>query len=110
MSAFFNENGVTVAIEDPIKLDIPKKFIILQNYPNPFNSTTKIDFTLPKGGMTGLAVYNLLCREIDKLIDEYRPAGTDRITWNASDLSSGLSFNRLQAGEFVETKQMMLII
>ena len=105
----FNENGVTIGIEDPRKLDIPENFALLQNYPNPFNSTTKIDFTLPKGGMTRLAVYNLLGREVDKLIDEYRPAGTYQINWNASDVASGIYFYRLQAGEFVETKKMLLL-
>ena len=105
----FNENGVTVAIEDPIKLDIPEKFILLQNYPNPFNSSTRIYFTLPKGGMTQLVIYDLLGREVDKLIEEYRSAGTYQINWNASKVSSGIYFYRLQTGDFMETRKMVLL-
>ena len=105
----FNENGVTVGIEDPIKLDIPEKFILLQNYPNPFNSSTRIYFTLPKGGMTQLVIYDLLGREVDKLIEEYRSAGTYQINWNASKVSSGIYFYRLQTGDFMETRKMVLL-
>ena len=59
--------------------------------------------------MTRLAVYNLLGREVDKLIDEYRPAATYQINWNASDVASGIYFYRLQVGDFIQIRKMVLL-
>jgi hypothetical protein len=88
---------------------LPKEFILLQNYPNPFNSGTTIRFSIVKAMEVRLAVYDLLGREVQTLIDEYKQAGIYTAFFDATDLSSGVYFCRLQAGEAVETRPMVLL-
>jgi len=91
------------------KVSAPEQFSLSQNYPNPFNASTSISFALPQPGDVRLVVYDLLGRQVETLLDGYRPAGTHRITFDASDYSSGVYFYRVQAGERVETKRMLLL-
>jgi hypothetical protein len=91
----------------------PQRFSLEQNYPNPFNPSTKIRFTVPQVG-TGhapslLKVYDILGREVATLVHEEKPAGTYEINFDATKLSSGVYFYRLQAAGFVETKRMILM-
>ncbi len=84
-----------------------------QNYPNSFNPSTKISFTIPNVG-TGLAlsvlkVYDVLGNEVATLVDEHLEAGKYEVTFDASNLTSGIYFYRLQAGSFIETKKMILL-
>ncbi|UCC79199.1 MAG: T9SS type A sorting domain-containing protein [Candidatus Zixiibacteriota bacterium] len=88
---------------------IPSSVSLSQNYPNPFNAQTTIRFVLPKAQDVELAVYDLLGRQIDMLIDEYLEAGAHNVNFDASSLSSGVYFYRLQAGEMVETRRMVLL-
>ena len=87
----------------------PLSYQINQNYPNPFNPSTTIGYQLAKGGKVTLKVYNVLGKEIVTLVNEYKPAGEYEINWNAADLPSGVYFYQLQAGEFIETKKMVLL-
>lgn len=80
-----------------------------QNYPNPFNPITVIKYHLAEPGYVTISIYNLLGMEIAKLVNEEKSAGDYTITFNASSLSSGTYFYKLQAGSFVETKKMLLI-
>ncbi len=90
--------------------NIPKKYDLYQNYPNPFNPVTKINFDLPKDSKVSLIVYDILGREIARLINgEMRQAGRYMIDFNGSNLSSGVYFYRLLAGDFVSVKRMLLI-
>jgi photosystem II stability/assembly factor-like uncharacterized protein len=89
--------------------EIPANFSLSQNYPNPFNPSTKINFNLPKSGNVTLKVYDILGSEVATLVDESLNAGTYNIDWNASSLSSGVYFYRLQTGDFTDTKKMMLV-
>jgi hypothetical protein len=88
---------------------LPKEFILLQNYPNPFNSGTTIKFSIVNAMEVRLAVYDLLGREVQTLIDEYKQAGIYTAFFDATDLSSGVYFCRLQVGEAVETRPMVLL-
>ena len=88
---------------------IPDRILLLQNYPNPFNARTTIRFVLPKSQDVELTIYDLLGRQVEVIIDEYRQAGVHALTFDASSLSSGFYFYRLQAGEAVETKRMVLL-
>jgi hypothetical protein len=88
---------------------MPYIFAIAQNYPNPFNASTSISFSLPEPGDVILTVYDLLGREVETLLDDYHPAGTHQITFDASDFASGIYFYRLQAGETVESRRMVLL-
>ncbi len=87
----------------------PKSFKLYQNYPNPFNPTTKISWQTPAGSWQTLKVYDILGNEVATLVDEYRDAGKYEITFNASNLASGVYFYRLKAGNYIETKKMMLL-
>ena len=79
------------------------------NYPNPFNPTTEIRFTLPQAQRVTLVVYDLLGREVARLLDGPVEAGRQRVRFDASDLSSGMYLYRLQAGTFVKTRRMVLL-
>ena len=91
------------------ELIIPRHFMLMQNYPNPFNPTTTITFSLPKQQHVTLMIYNLLGREVHTLVDEQSQAGMHTVTFDASELSSGIYFYRLQAGDYSESKRMMLL-
>ena len=80
-----------------------------QNYPNPFNPTTTIEYTLPHAKYATLKVYNVVGEEVATLVDGEQAAGIVRTTWDASGMSSGVYFYRLTAGEYVQTRQMVLM-
>ncbi len=88
---------------------VPDKIELLQNYPNPFNPSTTITFKSTMRANATLKIYDVLGREIRTLVDEKLSPGTYNITWNASGLTSGAYFYRLQIGSYVETKKLMLI-
>lgn len=88
---------------------IPANFELNQNYPNPFNPSTKIQFSLARSTKVKLNVYNLLGKEIVKLIDRELPASTYSVNFNANNLPSGIYFYRITAGDFVKTRKMLLI-
>jgi hypothetical protein len=90
-------------------LEKVSSFRLAQNYPNPFNPGTKIKFTIADLGFTILKVYDILGNEIATLLDEYKQAGTYEVEWNATGLPSGIYFYQLKAGEFIETKKMVLM-
>jgi hypothetical protein len=89
--------------------EIPEKFNLGQNYPNPFNPSTTISFSIPSAGFTSLKVYDVLGNEVAALVNEDRPAGNNEVRLNASSLSSGTYFYKLQAGSFTEVKKMILL-
>jgi 5'-nucleotidase len=89
--------------------DKPTTFELAQNYPNPFNPTTTINYQLPTNALVTLKVYDVVGREVATLVNARQEAGRYDINFNATSLSSGVYFYRLQAGSFVETKKMMLV-
>ena len=91
------------------KPTIPNYFNISQNYPNPFNPTTVINYSVPRSNMVTIRVYDILGNETATLVNEEKPAGSYSINFNASRLSSGVYFYRMQAGSFVETKKLILM-
>ena len=113
-------NGLLSANPTEVKeknIAVPNKFKLLQNYPNPFNPTTRIKYEIPKSGMfIQLKVYDLLGREVAILVNEDKPAGTFEIEFNSansryasSPIPSGIYFYKLQAGDFIQTRKMILI-
>jgi hypothetical protein len=86
----------------------PQGFELSQNYPNPFNPITQINYTLPRDGHVRLEIYNLLGQKVGTLVDEYQQAGQKTVNWEAKDLSSGIYFYKLTAGDFTATKKMVL--
>lgn len=89
--------------------EIPSKFELKQNYPNPFNPETVIEFSLPKSSNVTLIVYNSLGQEVAKLIDEPLSAGSYKVKFNGGNLSSGVYFYKLTAGDQSSVKKMLLI-
>jgi hypothetical protein len=83
--------------------------VLFQNYPNPFNPSTKISWQLPVGGQVTLKVYDVLGNEVVTLLDEYKPAGSYEVEFNASGINSGVYFYKLQAGSYTETKKLVLL-
>jgi len=88
---------------------MPTSHSLFQNYPNPFNPSTTIEFSLPRAEDVTLKIYNLLGEEVERLVSERLQAGTHSLQWNAVGMSSGVYFYRLQAGEFTETKKLILL-
>ncbi len=88
---------------------IPGKIEFFSNYPNPFNATTSFTFSSLEPQHVTLAVYDLLGGEVKTLLDEHISAGMHHITFDASDLASGIYFYSLQAGDRTETKRMVLL-
>ena len=83
--------------------------ICYQNYPNPFNPRTIISYQLPVSGNVVLKVYDVLGNEITTLVNEEKPVGYYETNWNASNLPSGVYFYQLKAGDFVQTRKMILL-
>ena len=104
-----------VAVAGPVSVhnistEIPGSYSLNQNYPNPFNPSTTIKFALPKTSVVTLKVYNVSGQLVNTLIsNETVTAGTQEVSFNASNLSSGIYFYTIEAGSFKETKKMMLI-
>ena len=99
-----------------VEVEIPfvNKFSLSQNYPNPFNPVTKIKYSIPqnvrrKTGNVSLKIYDVLGREVATLVNEEKPAGEYEVEFNGTALPSGIYFYQLRAGDFVETKKMVLI-
>ena len=95
---------------------LPGNFKLFQNYPNPFNPTTKIKYTIPVGTSrrdgtvsVQLRVYDVLGNEIATLINEEKPAGIYEVEFDGTNLTSGIYFYKMQAGDFLETKKMLLL-
>ncbi|MFZ1288901.1 MAG: YCF48-related protein, partial [Melioribacteraceae bacterium] len=84
------------------------RFSLYQNYPNPFNPITNISYTIPKTEFVSLKVYDILGREISNLVSEKQSAGNYQIRFDASNLSSGIYLYRLQSGNFVDIKKLIL--
>lgn len=88
---------------------VPEKFYLSQNYPNPFNPVTKINFDIPKSGLTSLKVYDILGNLIYSLVDGQLNAGNYSYDFSGADLSSGIYYYKLTSGDFTDVRKMTLI-
>ncbi len=86
-----------------------RQVYLLGNFPNPFNPSTEISFSLPNASDVKLEVYNIMGQKVATVIDGLFEAGDHTAMWDASSFSSGVYFYRLEAGEFVETRKMVLL-
>ena len=89
--------------------NVPERFSLAQNYPNPFNPSTIIKYSVPENGFVRLSVYNLVGEEVSVLVSETVDAGFYEVTFNATNLPSGTYFYRLQVGNIVQLKKMLLM-
>ncbi len=105
--------GIATDITDPSEI-LPKVFSLSQNYPNPFNPSTTIRFTLPRQTFVRLEIFNVLGQKVTTQVDQLMPAGDYTISWDGTDnagrpVSSGVYLYRITAGEFVDTRKMLLL-
>jgi len=107
------EIGLATSPKEPVSVEQetiqPSAFSLEQNFPNPFNPNTKIKYSISQSSQVQIKVYDVLGNEIETLVNEEKPAGTYELKWNAGNLSSGIYFYQLRAGEFVITKKMILL-
>ena len=108
MGAYGGGDSVTVGIEFP-DIRPPEELSISQNYPNPFNAMTVISYSLPEPSQVTIEIYDILGRQVETWLDDFREAGEHQIIWDASDLSSGLYFYRIQIGYYGQTNKMILL-
>ena len=106
-TAWINGGGVTHL--NLAEKNRPENFELYQNYPNPFNPSTKISFKIPQTSIVQIKVYDVLGNEISSLINEEKPAGQYELTFDGTDLPSGVYFYQLKVGDFVLTKKMLLL-
>jgi len=102
-------NGGVTFIEDENNFTQPKDFLLQQNSPNPFNPSTSIQYAINSTQFVTLKVYDLLGREVATLVNEEKIAGKYEVDFNASSLASGIYFYKLQSGNFVQTRKMILL-
>lgn len=104
-------DGITSVSSKEENKFISGGYTLLQNYPNPFNPSTVITYSIPKAGLVTLKVYDILGREAAVLVNEFKEAGTYSSSFYAqhSALNSGFYFYKLQAGDFTQTRKMILM-
>lgn len=100
-------SDMVTTVEDN-KINQPSNFTLYQNYPNPFNPSTNIRFEVPTSGFVSLKVFDVLGREVAELLNEYKSVGNYDVNFDASKLTSGVYFYKLQTGNFSSTKKMVL--
>jgi len=113
---FVDENGNVISqASQSIKIEnIPEEFKLHQNYPNPFNPVTTINYDLPQQTYVNLMIYDILGKEVVKLVSEEKPAGYQSVIWNTRNsigtpVSAGIYFYQIQTKNFVKTRKMVLL-
>ncbi|NOG44385.1 MAG: T9SS type A sorting domain-containing protein [Calditrichaeota bacterium] len=105
--SIFAEFEIATGIESKNKY--PASYFLAQNYPNPFNPSTEISFGLKKASFVNLEVYNLLGKKVATLLEEKKQSGLHSVSFDGSNLSTGVYYYRIQAGNFTATKKMLLV-
>ena len=88
---------------------LPGQYALSQNYPNPFNASTLISYELPRQSQVTIEIYDILGRRVTTLINKKQPAGIYQAIWRADNVSSGIYYYKLQAGNYTKTKKMVLL-
>jgi hypothetical protein len=100
--------AVSTSVEN-ISAALPDRYFLSQNFPNPFNPTTTIEFSLPKGSLVVLAIYNSVGLRLEVLVNEHLAAGFYCTQWNPRNIASGVYFYQLTTPEFTDTKKVLLL-
>lgn len=108
LAIMFGPNALVLPVdENPVQS--PNNYFLAQNYPNPFNPITTIRYSVPERSNITIKIYNILGEEVTTLVNEEKLAGWYEVKFNASSLSSGVYFYQLRAGDFIQTKKMILL-
>lgn len=100
--------GAGTAVGEPSDI-LPTSYALKQNYPNPFNPSTEIAFDLPSKSKVRLAVYNILGQEVTTLVNKDMVAGQHTVQWDGSGQASGVYFYKIEAGDYSQTRKMILV-
>jgi CubicO group peptidase (beta-lactamase class C family) len=106
LSYIYPKYGVGV---HQISTEVPDRYILQQNYPNPFNPTTKIKFELPKSSFVKITIFDQLGREVNTLVNQELNAGSYETEFIGSNIASGIYYYKIAAGEFFQTKKMIIV-
>jgi hypothetical protein len=101
--------GAVPLAVSPVSNEIPNQYILSQNYPNPFNPTTDISYSIPKSSFVNLKIYDVLGRELQCPVNRMMEPGNYSVTIDGTNLSAGVYFYRLRAGQFTDVKKFLLI-
>jgi photosystem II stability/assembly factor-like uncharacterized protein len=107
--------AASLAIPDTTQVGIeyneplPSGLVLGHNYPNPFNALTTIQYALPEASTVTIEIYDILGRKIETLVQREQQVGYHQVVWDAKDVSSGMYFYRIQAGDYAETRKMVLL-
>ena len=104
-----NDGNFDFSAEIEVLLNIPDDFELSQNYPNPFNPSTTIEYTIPENTAVELKVFDILGKEIWTLVNEVKAPGKYEVLFEANNLSTGIYYYRMQAGDFVDTRKLILL-
>jgi hypothetical protein len=104
-----NDGQYTYSKEVQVDLGTPTAFALEQNYPNPFNPSTSIQYSVVGSQYVSLKVFNVLGKEVAVLVNEKQEPGTYTVEFSTANLASGTYIYRMQAGEFVQTKKMVIL-
>ncbi len=102
-------NGGLTFVENTTSSIVINNYLLEQNFPNPFNPNTTISYSIPKSAKVELKVFNLLGQEIATLVNEEKSPGNYEVNFNASNLPSGVYIYKMKAGEYVQTRKMILL-
>ncbi len=107
-------DGVVTAVDEDSRPVIPETYALSVNYPNPFNPATNIEYSIPSRSHVTIEVFNILGQEVRTLVDETRPAGEHRITWDGTDrngtqVATGVYLYRIEADSYIETRKMLFL-
>jgi len=105
----FNGNFEYFELAEEVSIGIPDKFELSQNYPNPFNPVTNLEFGIAKLEFVSIKIYDVIGRELITLVNEVKEPGYYKIQFNAGNLSSGVYFYRMEAGDFVTVKKFVVM-
>ncbi len=107
-AGFWEAVNLVVSVED-IGSELPISFGLSQNYPNPFNPTTTINYSVPEESFVSIQVYDILGRLVASLVNEEKTVGYHEVTFNAVSIASGTYFYRMDAGDFIDVKKLIVL-
>ncbi|NWF88464.1 MAG: T9SS type A sorting domain-containing protein [Ignavibacteriaceae bacterium] len=102
------EIKVIVGVEDDYK-QVAENYLLTQNYPNPFNPSTKITYSIPSRSTVRIEIFNSLGQQVNTLVNEEKEAGSYEIEFDGEGLTSGVYYYQLLAGDFLQTRKMILL-
>ena len=120
MSRYFTLDPASQYISKIVRFTVPTvssvdesgnkfNYILSQNYPNPFNPSTKIKYSIANGSQVEIVIFDILGKEITKIVNEYKNAGSYEVSFNASEIPSGIYYYRLKAGSYSSIKKLVVL-